>query len=130
MRIVKGIICEKGLGHFSQRIARYPDVFRNATGEDLVPGTINIQVGGPIPIREQFRICGTDIGEPDQDLLFEVCRVNGIWAYRIRPYNLVTGAGGWGDHILEVSSKDTIPNVTPHSEATIALFRDDIPWHQ
>jgi hypothetical protein len=37
------------------------------------------------------RIRGVDIGYPQQDLLFEVCRINGIWAYRIRPYNLNRG---------------------------------------
>jgi hypothetical protein len=39
----------------------------------------------------------------------EVCRIDGFWAYRIRPYNLLTGRGGNGDHILEISSSTRIP---------------------
>jgi CTP-dependent riboflavin kinase len=94
-----------GLGHFRQRMTRYPEVFRNATGEDLYPGTLNIELDRQIPIKEEFRIRGTDIGEPDQDLLFEVCRLDNIRVFRIRPFNLESGGGGREDHVLEIASK-------------------------
>jgi hypothetical protein len=79
----------------------------------------------PIPIKERFRIKGIEINEPEQDLLFEICRVHGFWAYRIRPFNLKTGSGGWGDHILEITSSNTLPNA-PGTEIEISLFRDSI----
>src|SRR6266478_1018307 len=84
-----------GCRHFTQRMTTYRDGFKQATGEYLHPGTINVSVGEEIEIQEEFRIKGTDIGEPDQDLLFERCRINGLPAYWIRPYHLITGAGGW-----------------------------------
>ena len=92
-----------GAGHARQRMARYPRVFLNATGEVLVEGTLNVNVGRNVPVREDFRIRGSEIDEPGQDLLFEACRINGIPAYRIRPYVLTTGEGGHGDHILEIA---------------------------
>jgi hypothetical protein len=46
-----------------------------------------------MPIVESFRVLGTLIGEPDQDLLFEPCRVNDYEAFRIRPYQLAGGGG-------------------------------------
>lgn len=93
-----------GCQDFTQRMTKFPDAFEKVTGEKLQCGTLNIQVEQPIQIREHFRLKGTEIGEPHQDLLFEICRVNGIWAYRIRPYQEETGAGGHGDNIIEISS--------------------------
>jgi len=125
--ILKGSIDAEGLKDFSKRMTEYPEVFEKATGERLYPGTLNVNVGRAIPIREHFRIRGTEINEPEQDLLFEVCRIKGIWAYRIRPLHLATGAGGHGDHILEIACAQRIPNVVPGTEVEIALFpRNDI----
>jgi len=95
--------------HFSRRMTEYPKVFEKATGERLYPGTLNVNVGRPNPVREHFRIRGTEINEPEQDLLFEVCRINQIWAYRIRPFHLATGEGGHGDHIIEIACSQKIP---------------------
>ena len=95
---------------------------RKRHGERLYRGTLNVNVGKPIPVREHFRIRGTEINEPEQDLLFEVCRINQIWLYRIRPFHLVTGEGGHGDHILEIGCSHKIPNVLPGTEVEIALF--------
>ena len=72
----------------------FPDVFFKATGEKLFPGTLNVKMDKPIPMKVHFRITGIEINEPEQDLLFEICRVKGFWAYRIRPLNLKTGSGG------------------------------------
>jgi len=107
---------------FSRRMREYPEVFEKATREHLFEGTLNVNVGKPIPVKEHFRIRGAEINEPEQDLLFEVCRINQIWAYRIRPFNLVTGGGGHGDHILEIASSREIPNVPPGTEVEIAFF--------
>jgi len=115
-----------GVGDFEKRMKKYPEVFERATGEKLYPGTLNIRVSKRIPIKEDFRILGTDIGEPEQDLLFEKCLINGIPAYRIRPYNLNTGSGGHGDDTLEITCSQKIPSVQTGSLAEITLFRDDI----
>ena len=125
MYIVKGRIIN-GVRHFTDRMTKYPEVFTRATGEILIPGTINVQIEKSINVKEHFRIRGIDICEPEQDLLFEICKINGIWAYRIRPFNLKTHAGGHGDHILEITSAERIPNVSTGSIAEIALFRDDL----
>jgi CTP-dependent riboflavin kinase len=100
---------------------QYPDVFAKATGEKLFPGTLNVNVGQPIPIQEHFRIRGKDLNEPE-DFLFEVCRINGLWAYRIRPLDDM-GKGGHGDHILEITCHREIPNVPPGTLVEIAFFR-------
>jgi hypothetical protein len=112
-----------GARHFTQRMTRNPSVFQEATGETLVTGTLNVRVEKDIPIREHFRILGSTIGESNQDLIFEVCRINGLWGYRIRPCNVVTGDGGHGDHILEITCSTCIPNAAPDSEVTIEFFR-------
>lgn len=125
MLILKGYVCRggecAGLKHFSSRMNQYPEVFERATGEKLFPGTLNVNVGEPIAIKEHFRIHGTELNEPE-DFLFEVCRINGIWAYRIRPLDPL-GNGGHGDHILEISCHREIPNVPPGAEVEIAFFR-------
>jgi CTP-dependent riboflavin kinase len=125
MVVLKGRVVQ-GCGHFRQRMTKYPEVFREATGEELFKGTLNVEVGRPIPVKEQFRISGAHIAEPEQDLLFEVCRINGIWAYRIRPYDLRTGCGGHGDDTLEIACSYGIPNVSEGTSVEVALFRDDI----
>ena len=103
MRIVSGTVDKKeGYGHFAQRLRDFPREFQKATGEVLVGGTLNVKLDRKIPIREHFRM-------PDpwktehQVLLFEVCRVLGMWAYRVRPLKLDgSGAGGHGDDTLEI----------------------------
>jgi CTP-dependent riboflavin kinase len=83
-------------------MSRYAEVFTKATGQALYAGTLNVKVAQMVPIKEHFRILGRDIGEPQQDLLFEICRVRGKWAYRVRPFHLGTGGGGHGDNVLEI----------------------------
>jgi hypothetical protein len=102
----------------------YPGVFRNATGTDLHPGTINVSVETPIPVREDFRIRGTAIGEPQQDLIFERCRINGRDAFRIRPFQLPTGGGGHGDDILEITCSAEIPDLVAGTQVEVEFFRD------
>jgi hypothetical protein len=103
-------------------MTKFPEAFRRATGEDLVKGTLNVDVGRNIPVNEHFRMRGTEIDEPEQDLLFEVCRANGLWAYRIRPYNLRTGEGGHGDSILEIACGQIIRT---DGVVEIELFREE-----
>jgi CTP-dependent riboflavin kinase len=112
-----------GIGDFRKRMTKYPDVFAAATGQRLFPGTLNIRVASPIPPVEHFRIRGTEIGEPEQDLLFEVCRVNEIWAYRIRPWNLLTHSGGHGDDVLEIAASVELRPVLAGKQIVVGLFR-------
>jgi CTP-dependent riboflavin kinase len=112
-----------GLGHFWKRMTDYSEVFAAATGQRLFPGTLNICVDAPVPPVEHFRIRGTEIGEPEQDLLFEVCRVNDIWAYRIRPWHLLTHSGGHGDHILEIAASVELRPGLTGKDVTVGLFR-------
>jgi CTP-dependent riboflavin kinase len=100
----------------------FPEVFVHATGEHLFPGTLNIKVGEAIAVEEHFRT--RDPGDSEQDLLFEICRVGQIWAYRIRPRNRTTGHGGHGDHIIEIASSQKIPNAHHGAALEISFFRD------
>ena len=122
MLVVKGQIVD-GIGDFRKRMTRFPEVFSAAAGQRLFPGTLNLKIDAPIPPVEHFRIRGIEIGEPEQDLLFEVCRVNDIWAYRIRPWHLLTHSGGHGDHILEIASSVELRPALSGKEIYIGMFR-------
>jgi len=125
MLILRGTVF-KGLGHFRPRIANYAHVFKDATGEKLFPGTLNLRVDRIVPPVEHFRVLGAHIGEPTQDLLFEVCRINGIWAYRIRPFDLQTGLGGHGDDVLEIACASELrPLLDVNGMAEVHLFRSE-----
>ena len=116
-----------GVGHFKVRMTDYANVFTEATGEVLFPGTLNVKVDRTVPFKEDFRIRGADIGEPEQDLIFEKCQINGIAAYRIRPLNLLTGKGGHGDDHLEIGCTMYLREVLGlrnKSQVEITFFRD------
>ena len=123
--ILRGKV-EPGFQHFTRRMTTFPEVFASVSGQSLYPGTINVRVDRLVPIVEDFRIEGSLIGEPDQDLLFEPCRINGYDAFRIRPYQLASGEGGHGDNILEISCSVKIPGIEAGSDAAIELFRDEV----
>jgi hypothetical protein len=113
---------KKGSGDFTRRMTNYPSVFRNAFGHDLYSkGTLNVKVENNICIKEHFRILGRDLNEPE-DFLIEICRANGIWAYRIRPYDPETAQGGHSDSEIELVSKDKIPNVEDYGSRVIIEF--------
>lgn len=122
---VSGVLVH-GIGAWRPRIERFLEVFRVATGQRLFPGTLNVHLDSPLPIREEFRILGSEIGEPEQDLLFERCRINGIEAFRLRPFQPATGAGGHGDHILEiVCSLELRPLLAISDRVVIEFPRQD-----
>jgi hypothetical protein len=126
MVILKGRVVQ-GCKDFQRRLTRdaFRAAYRKATGEELYKGALNVELNRCIPVKEHFRIRGAEISELTQDLLFEICRIDGIWAFRIRPYDLCTGAGGHGDHTLEIACSKEIPNVANGREVQIELFRDD-----
>ncbi len=39
---VTGTVTPPAAGHFKQRMTNFPDVFEEATGERLIPGTLNV----------------------------------------------------------------------------------------
>ena len=102
-----------GFGAWRPRIERFPEVFYEATGVALFPGTLNVEIDTPLAIESEFVISGAKIGEPEQDMLFECCLVNGIAGWRLRPFQPATGLGGHGDHILEIVSGTQLrPHIT------------------
>lgn len=116
-----------GHGHFGKRLQR--ENFRVAcfrvTGEWFIKGTVNVEVGRCIQIKEDYRVLGNDVCE-DEDFIFEKCLINGTPAYRVRPSHPRTGSGGHGDDTLEIISSQEIPNVATSTEVKITLMRDDI----
>ena len=114
---------QRGQKDFTRRMVGHREKFEKAVGHPLYTGTLNINVGMPVEVREHFRILGREIGEPDQDLIFEICRVNGIWAYRIRPFQPATGKGGHGDHIIEITCEYKIEDAQEGSRLTIDFYR-------
>ena len=98
---VTGVLIS-GIGAWRPRMERFPEVFEAATGQRLYPGTLNVQLPSPLPVEPDIRISGSEIGEPEQDILLEPCRINGFDAFRLRPFQPATGLGGHGDHILEI----------------------------
>lgn len=120
---VTGTVTPRMSGHFKPLMEAFADVFEEATGEKLFPGTLNVKVETPIAIKKDFEIPAAKLGGGKQDLLFERCRIDGIPAYRLRRCNPSTGSGSHGDHILEISSSTWIPNNSPGSRVTIEFFR-------
>lgn len=119
-----------GLGHFGQRLKDFPDDFLAATGEVLVGGTLNLKVDRMIPIREHFRMSDPWKAEP-QVLQFEVCRLLGTWAYRVRPLKLDgSGGGGHGDDTLEIMCSKWITRNGTHlkhgDSVVVEFFGDEI----
>lgn len=112
-----------GVGHFATRIKNNEKAFTQVTGEKLFHGTLNIKVDLLIPIKEHFRLRGSEIEEPVYDFVFEVCRVNGIWAYRVKPVNLLSDKGGHGDNIIELVSSRMIPDVNTGAKVQVMFFR-------
>ena len=123
MKVLRGTICPAGVKDMPRRMCEHPKVFEEATGEPLYPGTINVDVGEEIKIKEDFRIHGRELNEAE-DFLFELCHFNGIRAYRIRPLD-AAGGGGHGDHIIEITCSQKIPNVSPGTQVEITLFQRD-----
>ena len=115
-----------GMGAWRPRIERFPEVFRAACGVTLFPGTLNVQLEHPLPIKTDFRIPGAEIGEPEQDMLFERCTINKLPAFRLRPFQPATGAGGHGDHILEiVSAIELRPRLTHLDKVVVEFSRSE-----
>ena len=122
-RKVRGQVVN-GSNHFERRMKNYRHIFTKAAGRELFPGTINVKIDHSIKVREDFRIKGSEIDEPEQDLIFERCNINGIEAFRIRPLNLKTGSGGHGDDTLEIACSQQVPCIEVGTEVEIELFRE------
>lgn len=111
-----------GTGAWKPRIERFPEVFIAHFGYPLFPGTLNVLIEAQLPIRADFRIPGSAIGEPEQDMLFERCLVDGFEAFRLRPFQPATGAGGHGDHILEIVSAQELRPLLRDRDCVIVEF--------
>ena len=118
--VVRGRLVD-GVKHFQARIGTYPTAFKFTLGFAPYPGTLNVDIGSPLKIREERRLLGAAIGEPHQDLLFEACTVAGQQCFRVRPLDLRSGAGGHGDHIIEVVSAVRLRDLLQGTENDIAI---------
>lgn len=103
---------------------QFPEVFLQGTGTRLFPGTLNVQLEEPLPIRAEFSISGSRIGEPEQDMLFENCLIAGVKAWRLRPFQPATGLGGHGDHILEIVCARELRPLIVNPESVVVEFPD------
>ena len=119
---VSGVVIH-GIGAWRPRIEQFPEVFRRITGQPLFPGTLNVQLDAPLPPEPDFKILGSEIGEPEQDMLFERCTINGIPAVRLRPFQPATGAGGHGDHILELVASVELRPLLGDSPTVVVEFQ-------
>ncbi len=120
MRVLGKVIA--GFGAWRPRMEQFPEVFVQATGRRLFPGTLNVLLAAPLPIRVEFSISGSEIGEPDQDMHFETCLIDGFEAWRLRPYQPATGLGGHGDHILEIVSPRELRPLIVNPESVVVEF--------
>src|SRR5438445_10070622 len=121
MLSIRGTV-ERGCSHFFQRMRTYPDSFHSATGERLCEGTINVRVAVELEINEHFQV--SDPADANQVLKFEVCRINGVWAYRSRPSSRGNERiGGHGDDVIEIASATFIPDATEGCAVTLEFFR-------
>jgi len=124
MRVTGRVV--SGHGAWKPRIEAFPEVFREAIGVDLFPGTLNVELAMSLPIQEEFCIPGELIGEPDQDMLFESCLIDGIAGWRLRPFQPATGLGGHGDHILEIVSATLLrPRIVNLDQVVVEFPRRD-----
>ena len=113
-----------GFGAWRPRIEQFPEVFLQGTGTRLFPGTLNVQLDEPLPIHAEFSISGSEIGEPEQDMLFESCLIAGVKAWRLRPFQPATGLGGHGDHILEIVCARELRPLIVNPESVVVEFPD------
>lgn len=77
---------QRGVGHFAPRMRKFADIFRKATGETLELGTLNVKMDREVPFREHFQIRelkGDEWGWTGP-VRFEICRIDSLWAYRIK----------------------------------------------
>jgi CTP-dependent riboflavin kinase len=133
---MQGCLSEISWGAWAPIMTAYSDVFRDAVGEELFPGTLNVDVGVPILIKPYIWIKGETVGDLYQDLLIEKCKVNDVEAYRMRPYqyrdfpnSLGVGMGGHGDNILEILCKYKLRDklsLTDDSIVIVTFARDDV----
>jgi hypothetical protein len=95
---------QSGAGHFKPRMKKFADIFREATGECLIEGTLNVKMDREVVFREHFRISGLEGDEwgwGKSPVRFEICRIDSLWAYRIK--------GGRGDLVAEITCAQRIP---------------------
>jgi hypothetical protein len=82
---------------------KFADLFERATGETLHPGTLNVRMDREVTFREHFRIQelkGDEWGWQGP-VCFEICRIDGLWAYRIK--------GGHPTIVAEITCSQRIP---------------------
>ena len=113
-----GGVMISGVGHFGPRMRKFADLFREATGERLQDGTLNVRMDRSVPFREHFRINELDDDEwgwGNEPVRSEICRIDNLWAYRIK--------GGHPADIAEITCAQLIPK-TEGERVELELFWD------
>jgi hypothetical protein len=121
----------KNAGVFSMRLRSFKEKFAAATGiPNLHEGTLNVWFDECVAIWPEFMIDGKELDNPDQDCLFESCKIivdSRVYSgFRVRPYHRPTGGGGNGDKCMEIVA-ETIPGVAPGTDVTLEFTRDSRP---
>lgn len=119
---------QKNAGAFSKRISDFTQTFVHATGiPNLHAGTLNVWSDEYVAIWPDFMIKGEDLDNPDQDCLFEGCKIivdgKEYSGFRVRPFHRPTGGGGNGDKCLEIIA-ETIPGVVADKMVTLEFTRN------
>lgn len=132
MFILRGSVTE-GDARSQSMMLQFGDAFRAATGEYLYPGTLNVKLPRAIPIQPQFRIGAEHTGELGQELLFEICRVNRLWAYRMVRIRKRSGRPVRPNGLFEIVCAQKIPGILTGCKVIVELLRDDVayrPWER
>jgi CTP-dependent riboflavin kinase len=86
--VIEGTVKPQGNGDFQLRMTKFAEVFERAAGDKLFPGTLNAKVDRPVAWKEDFRVRGAEIDEPNQDLLFRALsnkRTEGVQDPTVQP---------------------------------------------
>ncbi len=97
---------------------------------NLHAGTLNVWVNECVAIWPEFMIEGKDLDKPNEDYLFESCKIivggKHYAGFRVRPYHRPDGNGGNGDKCLEILA-ETIPDALPGTRVTVEFVRRSRP---
>ena len=127
--LIKGVVAERGYGHFSQCRPKFYECLEKIDGRKLRPGTINIRVQGamPVPSKDAIRVEGLDDIDlrDNQDILITPCSYNQFRGYWILPVFKGTQTpnplGHYPHQIIEVSFAEELRNIQPGMELNLLL---------
>lgn len=90
-----------GIGDLSRWMRKYADIYRDATGMDLVPGSLNVELDREFRLPDTPRI-HLDAEQVGVDVSLVPCHVEGIPAFILRTDRNDAGIGDHPRQIIEV----------------------------